>query len=328
MTQNPPVPSGRASNGKPKVSILMITYNHEAYIRQAIESVLAQKADFAFELVVGEDRSTDKTREILVELTSKHPDVIVPVLADRNQGWRTNFNAALAQCRGEYVAFLDGDDYWIHEGKLQMQAQYLDQDRGSALCFTKVRKFDVAGIEPDVMLPQVEVETTTEINDIASRQYIQICSVMARRTAIEPMPRWFEGLALGDWPMFILAARHGSIGFLDEVTAAYRLHSGGIWSGKDPILMCREIIRMFERLHDNIEARYRKLIRSALSKEYFELAWRLREKGKHHGAKKAISKCISLRRFNPFLPKLRAWALWAQCYAKPIYRLASGFRAQ
>lgn len=304
----------------------MITYNHESYIRQAIESVLSQKTNFGFEIVIGEDCSTDGTRAIVLEYAEKYPDQIVALLPKANQGWVSNFEQTRRQCRGEFIAMLEGDDHWIHEGKLQMQADFLRDNPGCSLCYTRVRRFDDQQTEPDTILPVVKVKRFSTIKDILARQFIQTCSVTVRASSLEPTPVWFEGLALGDWPMFILAARHGSLGFIDEVTAAYRVHPGGIWSGKDPVFMCRQIIRMFERLLANLDRRYRAWTKAALSREYFELAWRLRDQGKHLGARKAIAKCVAIKPINPLLSKPRVAALWMQYHANPIYRAANGFR--
>lgn len=111
---------------KPVVSVHMITYNHEPYIRQAIEGIMMQKADFEFELVIGEDASTDKTREICLEYQKKHPDKI------RVLWWHENVSRLggnsrrnFAHCRGEFVAFCEGDDYWTDANKLQRQINLL-----------------------------------------------------------------------------------------------------------------------------------------------------------------------------------------------------------
>src|ERR1017187_10207934 len=111
------MPSGRfmpdlpAPPATPKVSVLMITYNHEKYIAQAIESVLMQKTNFPFELVIGEDCSTDGTGAIVAEYSRKYPEIIRAHLRERNLGALENFRALFRACRGKYLALLEGDDY-------------------------------------------------------------------------------------------------------------------------------------------------------------------------------------------------------------------------
>ena len=109
----------------PLVSVCMTTYNHEAYLAQAIESVLAQQTSFGVELVVGEDCSTDRTAAICREYAAKYPDRIRLVTSPENVGWRANYRRTFEACRGKYVAYCDGDDWWSDPRKLQMQADLL-----------------------------------------------------------------------------------------------------------------------------------------------------------------------------------------------------------
>ena len=96
----------------PKVSVAMVTYNHAQFIRTAISSVLSQETNFPFELVVGDDCSTDGTTEIVRTLSAAHPDVIRFLHRERNIGASKNFQDVLDNCRGQYIAILDGDDYF------------------------------------------------------------------------------------------------------------------------------------------------------------------------------------------------------------------------
>lgn len=113
---------------KPKLSVILITYNHEKYIAKALDSVLAQETDFPFEIVVGEDRSPDQTREIVKEYAKKYPDIIRMVPREKNTGRPTlNVYETTMACRGEYLAYLEGDDYWTDTHKLQKQVDFLEE---------------------------------------------------------------------------------------------------------------------------------------------------------------------------------------------------------
>lgn len=311
---------------RPLVSVLMLTYNHGAYLRQAIESVLAQRTDFRFELVIADDCSTDDARNIATEFAQSHPDIVVPIIQDRNVGWRNNFNAAFGRCRGQLIACLEGDDYWTRIDKLQMQADYLRTHPECSLSFTRVRKVDDASGAITGILPAIPVRPVSSIGDIIAAQFVQTCSVMFRKNAYAGgMPAWFEGLRLGDWPTWILIARHGNLGFLDVETAAYRVHQGGLWSGTDPVTMCKEVIRMLTRLERHVGRKYRRLVRAAISREYFELSWLLRDQGKHSFAKQAIGRCVTLKPVNRQLPLARVYAMWARYHAAPVYRAGKAF---
>jgi len=111
---------------EPLVSVTVITYNHIPFIAQAIEGVLQQETTFPFELVIGEDCSTDGTRGIVCEYQKKYPEIIRVITADKNVGRTQNFYRTIKVCRGKYIAFCDGDDYWHRPDKLQNQGDYLE----------------------------------------------------------------------------------------------------------------------------------------------------------------------------------------------------------
>jgi glycosyltransferase involved in cell wall biosynthesis len=118
---------------EPLVSVWMTTYNHEPYITRSIEGVLMQETDFPTELVVGEDCSTDRTCEIVMEYQKRHPDTIRVITSDRNVGLFENDRRVNRALRGKYVAFCEGDDYWVHPRKLQMQVDIMEADPGVGL---------------------------------------------------------------------------------------------------------------------------------------------------------------------------------------------------
>ncbi|MDD5673384.1 MAG: glycosyltransferase, partial [Chitinivibrionales bacterium] len=117
------------------VSVCMITYNHAPYIAQAIESVLQQKTNYVFELVIGEDCSTDKTREIVLKYQEKYPDIIHVVMSESNVGVKKNWNRTLRACKGTYLAFCEGDDYWLRYDKLQKEVDYLETHPDCSMVF-------------------------------------------------------------------------------------------------------------------------------------------------------------------------------------------------
>ena len=134
----------------PKVSVCVITYNQERYVIQAVEGALTQEADFDFEVVVGDDASSDGTPEILRDLQVRYPDRLRLILREKNIGPARNFLDVLGACRGEYVAILDGDDYWTSPEKLQKQADALDADPTLAICSHRVEHVfeDEGGANP------------------------------------------------------------------------------------------------------------------------------------------------------------------------------------
>lgn len=118
------------------VSVNMGTYNQAKYIRQAIESVLMQKVNFKYEIVIGDDASTDGTREIVMEYAEKYPDIIVPLCQKKNVGIVKNGLCRKRHLSGKYIATLEGDDFWTDENKLQTQIDFLETHPEYSLCFT------------------------------------------------------------------------------------------------------------------------------------------------------------------------------------------------
>ncbi len=136
----------------PVVSVHMVTYNHEPYIRQAIEGVIMQRTDFEFELVIGEDCSTDKTREICFEYQKRHPDKIRVLWWHENLNQRKhpaggNGKRNIAHCRGEFIAYCEGDDYWIDPLKLQKQIDVMRKHPNVGLCHCRNRMIGLDGTE-------------------------------------------------------------------------------------------------------------------------------------------------------------------------------------
>lgn len=116
-------------NTQPLVSICTLTYNHEKYISKAIDSFLIQKTDFTFEIVIGEDCSTDGTREIVFNYAKKYSDIINVVTSRENVGINENARRTVNACTGKYIAFCEGDDYWHDKYKLQKQVDFLESNK-------------------------------------------------------------------------------------------------------------------------------------------------------------------------------------------------------
>jgi len=127
---------GESDNlSSPKVSVLVMTYNHAHFIWQALDSVLMQRTDFAYEIVISEDCSTDGTREIVIDYHSRFRDTICLLLSERNLHSNAVVSRGIRACRGEFIALLDGDDYWTTADKLQTQVDFLEQHPDCSACF-------------------------------------------------------------------------------------------------------------------------------------------------------------------------------------------------
>lgn len=235
----PPLRSLSRMNETPLVTVSLITYNHARFIGQAVESVLAQRTDFPFELVIGEDESTDGTREIVKRYAEAHPGKIRLHLHSRASNisyggkptGRHNYVNNIRSARGKYIATLDGDDYWTDPQKLQLQVDRLESAPDCAICFHRTRVVDEndnpLDVPPNVRTPQ----PTFSLADYLDLRFLPgACTVMFRRNLFGDFPDWYFQCPVGDFPMHVMNASRGAFAFIDRVMAVYRIHPGGIWS--------------------------------------------------------------------------------------------------
>lgn len=239
-----------------KVSVCFITYNHEAYVAQALDSVLTQTIDFDMEVIIGEDWSRDNTRNICVEYTNNHPGLVRLVSADRNVGMMRNFHRTLQQCTGDYIAFMEGDDFWTDPAKLQKQVKFLEAHPGHSACFHNVVvKTERGGENHEWVLHEELAKSSFNTEDVLGPWFIPSISFVFRNYRDLNLPDWFFNCRYGDLPMMLLLSLRGEIGYLNEVMGVYRLHDNGLTTknlGYDKIILMVYIYESF-----NIHTHYR-----------------------------------------------------------------------
>jgi glycosyltransferase involved in cell wall biosynthesis len=274
-----------------KLSVAMITYNQERFIGQAIESVLAQKVNFDFEIVIGEDCSTDGTRAIVMDFHRRYPDRIVPLLGDQNVGAMRNLQETLAACRGQYVALLEGDDYWIRDDKLQKQVDFFEAHPDCAICCQRAQYLDELNATDVEFFPSLPGGIYT-IDDLLKGNFVMTCTAVLRREWIGTLPSWFSEMHLGDWPLFALVAQHGAICLLDDVASVYRVHAGGIWTSRSQASRLQETIRMLEAVNKELGYRYAVAIRQAIARSYLYWGEIARSNGKRVDTGMCLVNCL------------------------------------
>lgn len=220
----------------PLVSVLMITYNHERFIREALESVFMQQVDFPIELVIGEDCSTDRTRDLIVQVCAAAPIQVRVLTSERNVGMHENFRRTLGACRGEFVALLEGDDYWLLEEKLKLQVRALQRSDRLQMVFNRSR-IEFVGDARRALLPvdnhylPTFCSKTFGFKEILNKDFlIPTSSVLFRRRAIGTIPSWADRLPFVDEVVFLLASRRGTVVYDDMLVSVYRIHAGGVSS--------------------------------------------------------------------------------------------------
>lgn len=216
-------------NSIPLLSVPMITYNHENYIQKAIESALNQHTNFDYEIVIGEDCSTDNTRNIVFQYAKQYPDTIKLITSKKNVGGEKNARRTLRACQGKYIAFLDGDDYFFSPLKLQMQVDFLENNPDFGIIHSdyneyiqKTGKFikrahyrarkriPVGYVFEDLLIDNFIVTLTVCIRRELLKKYIDLDRVSR------------QNFLMGDYPIWLETAAHTKIGYINEALSTYR----------------------------------------------------------------------------------------------------------
>lgn len=218
-------------NDKLKVSILCITYNHEKFIGEALESFISQKTNFDFEVIVHDDASADKTPEIIREFKKKCPHIIRPIFQTENQyskGVRgITMKMLLPHAKSDYIALCEGDDYFTDENKLQIQADFLDKNPEYSMCFHPIKTIFEDNDGEEKIFPDIADQDKFTLNELLKGNFMGANSVMYRRQNYEAISK--KNIMPGDWYLHLFHAKFGKIGFINKVMAIYRRHKNGIW---------------------------------------------------------------------------------------------------
>lgn len=209
------------------VSVFMLTYNQEEFIAQAIESILNQKTNFKYQLVIGEDCSSDNTRNICESYSNQNQSKIklLPPLKD-NIGLIANYSRTIKECNGKYIAICDGDDYWIDEFKLQKQVDFLEKNTDYSIVYTEIQKLFPNGELVDSYTTNQYKDSS--FDDLVFLNFIPSVSVLFKNIqGIEEIPSWITKHPYGDWPTYLWTIKNGGkIHYINEITAVYRFDIG------------------------------------------------------------------------------------------------------
>lgn len=268
-------------SAKPKVSVCFITYNHAKYIKKALDSILSQQVSFSFEIVIGDDCSTDGTSEIVKKYADQYPDIIRAYIHPENLTQyglpgKYNFTHAFYQCRGEYVIHIEGDDYYTDNLKFQKQADYLDAHTELSACFHNALMLfeDGSGREDYAINPPDQKAIITVDDLLAEREiwFMATASVMIRKSVIgDRFPEWFFKTKSGDIPLYVMLADNAPIGYLPDVMSVYRRNSAGL-SYTDSNFdweFLQNRIQMYENLNRHTKGKYQRQIQKFLGEYYY-----------------------------------------------------------
>ncbi len=243
---------------KPLVSVLIITYNQERFIRKAVDSALNQKTDFEYEILIGDDCSMDRTGEICAEYQKKHPDKIRFITADRNVSQLGgNTNRVKYRARGEFIAWLEGDDYWTDPKKLQKQVEVFHNHPEVTLCLCGQERLCLDGsIEPvnnahfEKLLENSDEQDGTLFtgDDYFSHPLGGPIGVAMHRKADDDYGELCKFYYRTSFTRYFLLLKKGKGYFLKKPITMYRINPNGIWNGKTPMEQARFSYELYGQL--------------------------------------------------------------------------------
>ena len=214
----------------PLVSVCVTTYNHEPYLADALDAILAQRCDFGVEIILGEDCSSDGTLAVCREYAEKYSEKITLIASTENVGWRENYRRCVEAARGKYIAFCDGDDYWCDTTRLAEQVALMERCPKVGLCYTLAERRDDRG----ELVGRFPIgEGHTSLDAMLYDWCVENCTTLARRDLVlayyatekpENRPEW----RTEDLPMWLFVAAHSEVAYIDRVTAVHRVFSDSV----------------------------------------------------------------------------------------------------
>ena len=286
-----------APSSTPLVSVAITAFNSADWLPRALDSVLAQRANFPFEIIIGDDCSQDATVSVANSYQERHPNVIRVLERSKNLGIQRNYYETFEQCRGRFIAWLDADDYWTDADKLAVQVETMESDDSINVCGHFVRWVSNAGEVKRDRYPSI-APGRYGLEEIIRHNFLPSLSVMFRNGIHRDLPEWYFDLApTTDWPIWVLAALSGSIVLLDRVMADYVLTPGSSLMGKGDLYWYETDARFYEYIETILPSKWHRLVRSEKGKRYEAISYWVGKQGDFTASRKA-----ALRAFRaPFL---------------------------
>ena len=212
------------------VTILCLTYNHESYIRQCLDGFVMQQTNFRFEAIVHDDASTDSTTDIIREYAEKYPDIIKPIYETENQYSKHDGSLTRimnAATHGKYVAFCEGDDYWIDPLKLQKQVDFLESHSDYSMCFHKVAV--LCYIQSTSAWNQFTIlDKDYSADEMFKKWIVPTCSIVMKREVLNYPIKHSENKLNGDIFIVLSSAAVGKVRGISQIMGVYRVAESGV----------------------------------------------------------------------------------------------------
>ena len=255
-----------------KVSVIILAYNQEKYIAQAIESVLMQNTDFPFEVIIHDDASTDSTAKIIRFYQNKHREHIHAILQSENQYTKSHWGLLAAlykRAHGKYIALCDGDDFWTDTDKLQKQVDFMEiHPNCSISCHKVLYHFEDKEVD-DYEFPDITGNKILSKDELYGKYISATCSIMFLNEKIVELDDFLTGFLVGDLPIVYFYLNIGDMGYLDQRMATYRLHNQSFYhplkSIQQEIIQFDTFIKLKSRLAiQGVKSLDRKIINHGL----------------------------------------------------------------
>ena len=242
------------------VCVIMITYNHDKFIEKAIESVLMQKTNFAYEFIIEDDNSFDNTKQLCLKYQEKYPSVIKFKFNEKNIGFQSNFIKNFKDAKCKYAVYIEGDDYWIDENKLQKQFDLMEAHPEVAFCYTNAYSFfDGNEEQREILIKNKPGQNIFDLDYYLKNDCFAMptLTTFARKDAFpDPVPEWLYTTFKLDWALDILYLQKGKAAYLDEITAMYRVHKGGVTSSTSVPKIVHSGIELIKNLDKHFNFKY------------------------------------------------------------------------
>lgn len=257
------------------VSVCMVSYNQEAYIKEALDSILTQKTTFKYEVIVSDDCSKDNSLAILRDYESKYSDRLRIVTGDKNLGYPNNQRRSLEKARGKYIALCDSDDYWTDTYKLQKQVDYLEAHPECAICFHNVMHIYDGTTEGRSLVNPLDFPTDLCAEDVITRKWFLPTNSEVFRREYLTFPSWYDSVLHIDYVLNLLMSFRGGLHYMPDVMAVYRhtnisvnaQHKDGEWGY---MLFHSQTMKMIlENVLLLAEDKYHQLLKNRI--EFYEL---------------------------------------------------------
>lgn len=243
-------------NNLPLLSVCVRSYCQEQFIKNALDSVLAQQTSFPFEIIVSDDCSTDGTRNTLLEYKRQFPQKIRLILGETNVGGPNNLRRVIEASSAKYITCLDGDDYYLCTNKLQKQVDFLESHPKYPACFHNTLNVSADGVPLGNFNP-ADFHSVHDAHEfIRENWFVPIHSAVIRRECIE-FPDWYDTVMNDDYVLHLMVVRHGAYYYMPDVMVAYRHHDNEISVAyKDKILIDRQLKTILVRAKPMYPAEY------------------------------------------------------------------------